>query len=643
MEELSDVSGRPSEVQTFSLSNAIARLNEQQRTAVFHLNGPCLVTAVPGSGKTESLTVRFLKLLDQGVKPENILCCTFTKKAAIEMKERVLKGRKNPFLQIPYVGTMHSIFYAMLNDHPEFARYPRIAVVTRDYSRFKYIIKIAKELGDSFKNIDVGELFRIISRAKNELKNPDELRLQLCEETGLRSYPVGTGCADVWEYYVRYEEMKQAEGAIDFDDMLVKTYEMFQDYPDLLKKWQDQFKYVMIDEFQDINLAQWEIIKMLIKPQNNLFVVGDANQSIYNFRGAKPEFLYNIENEVAGTKIIQMTKNYRSGDEIIDLANRVASHTEYFMAEIEGLNKPGTVYYNNYTSEGTQAHKITDKIKQLIKKGVSPNEIGVLYRTNDCAGMMEVVMAGEDVPFRTRAGHGFFSSKIVKDFIAYLEVSVEDNCESSMSRIINVPNRYLGKNFKESWTRKMEEFAMLPKDALGLEYEYDYWSKNAKELFYHLRFLETLKGNARKAVKYIRHDIGYEKFLLQDNASLDVDQGDLLGELEYIAEQRGSVEMMLEASQRVEKNPHAEEEKAVTLSTVHGAKGLEFEHVFFISLISGIIPHRYSEIDEKMEQEERRIFFVGVTRAKEALYLSGFVERAGKKVARSIFLDECLA
>lgn len=604
------------------------------------MNGPCIVTAVPGAGKTHSLTLRFKKLMEQGVRPNRILCCTFTKKAAIEMKERITASVKSPFFSAPYIGTMHSIFFAMLSDHPDLAKFKRIAVIHRDYTRLKYVIDIAKELGDKFANIDTKGLFQKISLAKNELLGPDEMRLRLCEETGETAYPVGPGCGNIWDYYQRYEEKKAKVGAIDYDDMLLKTWEMFQMYPDILEKWQNQFQYIMIDEFQDINLAQWEIIKMLVETHSNLFVVGDANQSIYGFRGSKPEFLYNFKNEMNGAKIIHMSRNYRSGDDIISLANKVARHTEYFMSEIEGIGKKGTVDYVNYQSEEIQAREISKKIQKLIASGVEPKDIGIIFRTNDCAGMIEINFANDKIPFKSRSGHGFFSSKIVKDVMAYLDSSYNDMCESSLSRIINVPNRFLGKAFKTRWAEIMDQFSMKPKEALLMEYDHQYWEKNAKDIYYHLQFLQDLSGDAQKAVKYIREDVGYDAYLMNDSSELGVDQGDMLSEIEYIADRQGNVRQMLEMANEVIKNPHAEDDNAVLLTTIHGSKGLEFEHVFLISLIAGIIPHKRSEKDEKAKHEERRMFFVGVTRAKRVLHLSSFGGSDGN-IKPSEFLEEC--
>lgn len=637
--ESSSATGNPSEVQKFSLSNEINNLNEQQRRAVFHKNGPCLVTAVPGAGKTHSLTIRFLKLLDEGVKPDKIMCCTFTVKAANEMKQRIDSSLNNPFLHTPYIGTMHSLFFAMLKDHPDYAKFRRIAVLTRNYSRLKYIIQIAKDLKDDFKQVDTKTFFGIISRAKNELKTPEELRHELCEKIEEKAYPVGPGCGNVWDYFKRYEELKSKAGVIDYDDMLVKTWEMFNMYPSILEKWQKQFDYIMIDEFQDINTAQWEIIKMLTAPDNNLFVVGDANQSIYSFRGSKPEFLYNIKDDLPSTKIIHMTKNYRCGDKIVDVANAIAKHTEYFMTEIEGLDKRGRVTYNNYGSEESQAQIIVSEIDQLIKSGLNPNEIGIIFRTNACAGMFELKLAVNEIPFRSKAGNGFFSSKIVKDFMAYLEASIRTDCVSSLSRIINVPNRYLGKSFKDDWTNKMNQYGVSPKDALGLDYKQGYWGKNAKELFYHLRFIESLSGDAQKAIKYIREDVGYDEYLLKDSSELDADHDDLLSELAYVADQMGNVGELIGMSDDIKRNANIDED-AVTLTSIHGAKGLEFKHVFFVSLINGIIPHKRSMEDEKAEQEERRMFFVGVTRAEDVLHLSCFTGE-GKGAMPSKFLKEC--
>ena len=405
----------------------------------------------------------------------------------------------------------------------------------------------------------------------------------------------------------------------------------------------------MIDEFQDINKAQWAVIKMLSTKHKNVFMVGDGNQSIYGFRGSNPEFLYNIKDEFPNVKIMHMAKNYRSGDNIINVANSVAKNTKYFMTEIEGTGKSDTVEYVLFESEEDQAHGITNKIKLLLEDGVDPDEIGVIFRTNECAGLLELKLAKKDIKFKSPKGDGFFGSKIVKDCLAYLTASLMDRCESDLSRIINVPNRYLGAAFKAAWEANIESNACLPKEALLLGYGHDYWKRNASELYFHLEKIKTLSSDAKKAIKYIREGVGYEEWLLKENSDIDLAKTDMLEELEYVAAHSETVPKLLESV--VEIKNHEVLESAVTLMTIHGSKGLEFEHVFFSSLIEGIIPHKWADSEEAIH-EERRMFFVGITRAEKGLYLSSFGDSKGKgeknkdgdngyRAKPSKFLNEC--
>lgn len=641
--EWSTLRGDHSGGSKYDYSERLKQLNPQQKQAVFHQHGVCLVNSVPGSGKTMALTMRFIRLVRTGVEPDRILCCTFTKKSAVEMKERIMAGVQGRNLYAPYIGTMHSLFYRMLHDDPRYYSLERIPVATRYFSKMKHIIASAKDFGDKIKEIDVGSLFRMISNAKNELMSPDDLRESLIKETGINAHPVGAGCNNVWDYYKEYEKRKQENREIDYDDMIYQTWYMFTTYPEILDKWQRAFDFILVDEFQDINTAQWEVIKLLASVHWNLFVVGDANQSIYRFRGSKPEFLYNLKREIPNVRIINMVKNYRSGEAIINVANSIIRKTEYYMAEIESVNEGGQVYYNHFTDEEDQAEHVVKCIKELVEHDVNPERIGIIYRTNSCSAMLEVQLAHKNIRFRSKSGDGFFGSKIVKDMMAYLKASIKVNCESELSRIINVPNRYLGMVFRTHWEKIIEEYEVSPKQALLMDYEKNHWKTNASELYYYLEALSSLSDRAEKAVQYIRKDVGYEEWIGKNDENINAAKHDLMNELEYVAEKAGDVPQLLKMSGDVLKNEAYED--AVTLMTVHGAKGSEYKYVFFVSLINGIIPHSKSA-GEEGEQEERRMFYVGITRAESELYLSSFdVKILGGETAKgrepSKFLSEC--
>lgn len=629
---------RTQEATKYDYETQIGLLSDQQKAAVFHSDGPCAVTAVPGSGKTMCLTMRIHKLIRDGVSPSRIMACTFTNKAAVEMKTRIIGAAEDPdHLYMSWIGTMHSMFRRMLETSPQWAdrlRQGKIPVAGRYFSRLKYIIAAAKTFGDKFDSVDKARVFNEISSAKNNLMNSEQYRYAYIQETGLTNNPAGPGCADIWDYYREYEVLKNTDGMIDFDDMIYRTWEMFELYPSVLERWQAEFDHILVDEFQDINLAQWQVIKMLSESSGNLFVVGDGNQSIYQFRGSRPEFLFNIEQELSDVTKINMSTNYRSGDMIIDYSNKILESAEYYITKIHGIGKPGFVTLTKYASPFDEAVGVVKKIKDLLDNGVPETEIGVIYRLNAVSGGFEIAMARKGIMYRSKTSDGFLGSSIVRDFVAYLKAATSDNCESSLSRILNTPNRYLGVGFRDAWARVMERYRLKPKEALLMDYDKSYWARNARELYYHLQMISSFDF-AFEAIDYIRYDMGYEDYISKNSDELDPSRVDMMNELDYIARQYPSIRSLLD---EIDKTIQYETTKdAVSLLTIHGSKGLEFDHVFFVSLVDGVIPHKGAKGESEIE-EERRMFFVAATRAKKHLHMSAIDDHgSGSSDGESIF------
>jgi len=637
------LNGHPSEVEKYNYDRLLKKLNPQQRNAVFHQDGPCAVISVPGSGKTACLTLRFIRLIKNNIEPERIMCCTFTKKAAIEMKERIIYGLNR--VDIPplsYIGTMHSLFLRMLKEHPKY--YKDVTVCSREFSRTKYIAKAAEKIGDPPESPKVNEILRWISYAKNNLMDPTQLKQYIAEhkiKVNINADNAVPVKGSIEHYYALYEDNKMQEGSIDYDDMIYQTWDMFKHYPGTLKRWQESFDYIMIDEFQDINRAQWEVIKMLIGTKKNLFIVGDGNQSIYGFRGSSPEFLFNIQRELGDSvRIINMNTNYRSGKKIIDVANVIMNNMTYKSAEIVGSNTDGLVNYNVYPTDMAEADIVCKKIVSLIEQGVNPEQIAVIYRMNACAAPYELGLAIDGVKFYSKSGDGFFGMSVVKDVIAYLRAAVLDDI-SCLSRIINIPNRYLGKAFIAEWKRAIDS-GIDPKEALLMQYSFKYWEKGASDLYYHLDMISRESFNAEKAIKYICNNIKYRDWInnkCSDDNVVNKSYDDILLELQYIGTKYGSVMALLEVIGGAGKSFKKTKDDAVTLTTIHGSKGLEFDHIFFVALDQGIIPHNNSvDIDE-----ERRMFYVGVTRARKQLFLSGSVKFVSRNIQKkeSEFITEC--
>jgi len=601
-------------------TNFIKTLNPEQKMAVMHGEGPCCVIAVPGSGKTRCLTARFARLLNDGVLAENILCCTFTNKAANEMKERIVA--LTGISDLPYVGTMHSIFCKILSDSPEYHRYKyddtKLPVLNRDYRKEKYLKLCAKEFGDDYGMVNHGHVLSSISYAKNSLMDPNQYKQYLIEKYGTLRHPAGNGCRDICDYYRLYEHLKDKDCYIDYDDMLYKTYQMLDRYPSILKVWRNRFKYILVDEFQDINKAQWEVIKLLAGKSRNVFVVGDANQSIYGFRGSRPEFMYEFASEMPGANVIGMSTNYRSGEGIINVANMVADKAEYTVNKIVGIRNGGHVYGKEFMDISSEAAWVVRKIRSLISSGTDPEEIGVVYRTRSVSGSYEFELIKNDIQFCTRDGDGFFGSSAVRDIVAYLDASIHKNCASSLSRILNRPNRYLGSAFKTAWEENLNK-GIEPVAALLEEYSMRYWTENALDLYSHLQEIRriSVKRPLNAVLQYIYDEIGYRAWLQGEEDVADISKSDMLDEILSIAANL-SIDEFIKMSNRAMNDRFRD--TGVMLSTVHGVKGLEFEIVFLTDVNDGILPHCKAGSDGL--QEERRIMYVAITRAKDMLYVT---------------------
>jgi DNA helicase-2/ATP-dependent DNA helicase PcrA len=608
-------------------------LNDEQARAVTSTEGPLLILAGAGSGKTKTLTHRIAHILaSRQATPYNILAVTFTNKAAGEMRGRVanLMGQNagnRSFM--PYLGTFHSIAVRMLRQDGEHVGIPRNFVIWDESDRQTAVKRVSRATGIDEKTFPPRLLASLISSAKNEMVSPAEFA-QVSGDT-----PAGRAAAKV---YPLYEKALKEAHALDFDDLIGRTVDMLAQYEAICHKWQQQFKYVLVDEYQDTNSAQYRLIKLLTGPHKNIAVVGDDWQSIYSWRGADFRNILNFEKDFPGCTVIKLEQNYRSTKNILDAAHSVISHNslrsdkKLWTASDQG----SPVQIMPVGNERREAEAILRRIRMAVDIGVrSYKDYAVLYRTNAQSRALEEVFVHHGLPYRIVGGVRFYDRKEVKDIVAYLRLIYQPGDIVSFERIVNVPARGIGPKSLaafQDWAarneyslptaldRVSEVPGLTPKAAAGLiELSNILRSFRAQveELppstlldglirrldYLHFLLDGTVQGEARAenvrelmSVANEYQDLGLDGFLEEISLVSDLDSADFSND-------------------------------AVTLMTLHSAKGLEFPAVFITGLEESIFPHSRSLYDATEMEEERRLMYVGMTRAKEELYLTYAVER----------------
>jgi DNA helicase-2/ATP-dependent DNA helicase PcrA len=608
-------------------------LNDEQARAVTSTEGPLLILAGAGSGKTKTLTHRIAHILaSRQATPYNILAVTFTNKAAGEMRGRVanLMGQNagnRSFM--PYLGTFHSIAVRLLRQDGEHVGIPRNFVIWDESDRQTAVKRVSRATGIDEKTFPPRLLASLISSAKNEMVSPAEFA-QVSGDT-----PAGRAAAKV---YPLYEKALKEAHALDFDDLIGRTVDMLAQYEAICHKWQQQFKYVLVDEYQDTNSAQYRLIKLLTGPHKNIAVVGDDWQSIYSWRGADFRNILNFEKDFPGCTVIKLEQNYRSTKNILDAAHSVISHNslrsdkKLWTASDQG----SPVQIMPVGNERREAEAILRRIRMAVDIGVrSYKDYAVLYRTNAQSRALEEVFVHHGLPYRIVGGVRFYDRKEVKDIVAYLRLIYQPGDIVSFERIVNVPARGIGPKSLaafQDWAarneyslptaldRVSEVPGLTPKAAAGLiELSNILRSFRAQveELppstlldglirrldYLHFLLDGTVQGEARAenvrelmSVANEYQDLGLDGFLEEISLVSDLDSADFSND-------------------------------AVTLMTLHSAKGLEFPAVFITGLEESIFPHSRSLYDATEMEEERRLMYVGMTRAKEELYLTYAVER----------------
>ena len=596
-----------------------------------------MVLAGPGSGKTTVITHRVKCLIEEyGVEPGSILVITFTRAAAEEMKQRfwhLLEGRRPPVS----FGTFHAVFFSILKHA---YRYDASNIV-REEQR----IRIIRELIDKF-HIDVEDeaeftasILSEISMVKGEMMSLEHYYSKNCSETVFKNL------------YNGYGEALAGKGLLDFDDMLVMCYELFTQRKDILKAWQQKYKFILIDEFQDINRVQYEIVKMLAKPEDNLFIVGDDDQSIYRFRGAKPEIMLGFLRDYPQAQQVLLGINYRSTSTIVDAASNLIRHNktryEKVLRAERGVGK--TVATTVWEDAQTETKGIVEEIQDYVKMGFCLSDIAVLYRTNMEPRLLMERMMEYNVPFQMRdALPNLYEHWITQDILAYIRIAGDElaahrqAARTDVLRIINRPKRYV--------SREALEGQVISWDAVKSWYQDKDWMvERIEQLEYDLRMIGRMAPVA--AVNYIRKASGYDDYLREYAEYRRMKPEELLEVADQLQESAAGFKTadawfhhMKEYAEQLKKQAmHRGEQDVdcVSLMTMHSAKGLEFPIVYILDANERVTPHHKAVLDADLE-EERRMFYVAMTRAKDRLHVCYTKERYGKQQDRSRFIDEYL-
>lgn len=603
-----------------------------QNKAIMHKDGPAIIIAGPGSGKTLVITQRTLRLCeDEGVDPSKILVVTFTKAAAKQMKTRFQKLSGGLYSQVSF-GTFHSVFFTILKNE---YRYTSSNILTED-KRYELVMELLA--GYKFDYDDekefVSGVLSEISLVKGGLINVEAYSSLLMSEDIFR------------EIYKKYNRFLMESRLLDFDDMLIRCYHLLRTNERVLNFWRERFEYIMIDEFQDINTVQYLIMRMLARPLNNIFIVGDDDQSVYSFRGAKPAIMLNFEKDFPGCKKIVLDDNYRSGAKIIEAAKRLIDNNEHrFDKDIRAFRKEeGEISVREFATLSAQNDYMAKSIRAFNAQGISYSDMAVLIRTNSQAGVIADKLMEYNIPFSVKEGiPDIFDHFIAKDMMSYIKAagqivkSRDDSADRELlTRIINRPNRYIS---RDALLR-----SKVSKNDMCTFYKDREWMIERIELMYdHLKFISGLSPYA--AICYIRNKVGYDDYIKDYAKERKIDEEELFAVMEELSESAKRFKTVEEwqnyRNEFKKKLSDQKNDECVSIMTFHGAKGLEFDTVFIADANEEITPHNKEKTPAGIE-EERRMFYVAMTRAINRLYILSERERYNKELIPSRFVGEIL-
>ena len=605
------------------------KINKSQLKAIRHDKGPMLVLAGPGSGKTLVITRRTMNLIEEhGVNPSNILVITFTKAAAGEMKERFHKLTQGAGRGVNF-GTFHAVFFTIL----KYAYNFNGSNIIREEQRYQIFREIIQKL-----ELDIDDEKDVINNMMSEIS------LVKGERMDIKHYhSINFSHDDFPKIYGYYQKALRHANLIDFDDMLLLCYELLTKRPDILELWQKRFKYILIDEFQDINQVQYDIIKMLAMPENNLFIVGDDDQSIYRFRGAKPEIMLNFNKDYPKSLVVKLDINYRSTKRIVRAAaNVIKNNKNRFPKDIrtenkEG-NKPEIITFDELKDQNME---VVNKILKYYKAGTSYSDMAVLFRTNTQPRSLVSKLMEFNIPFHMKDNiPDIYEHWISKNILAYIDIARGSRDRGLFLQIINRPNRYISRGIFRKPTVNIN-------DIRDSYHDKEWMLDRIYKFEYDLNMLRKMAPFA--AINYIRKGIGYDEFLKDYAKERRINEEELFDVLEELHEGSrdyatfedwfGYIKTYKEDLILQSQRQRDSTRDSLTMATMHSSKGLEYKVVFIIDANEGIVPHHKSILDEDLE-EERRLFYVAMTRAKEHLHIYSVKKRYNKEFDPSRFVGE---
>jgi len=623
------------------VENLLSDLNNPQKEAVLATEGPVLVLAGAGSGKTKALTHRLAYLMrEKKISPYNILAVTFTNKAAKEMEQRVAKllGFGDVSYRLPWMGTFHSVCVRILRREADYIGFSRSFTIYDENDKLSVIKRLMKDLGVDPKRFNPSSVTYFISGAKNELIDAKEYKKYI-------NSPFEKVTSQVYE---RYENYLRKANALDFDDLIMQCVLLFQNNPKILEKYQELFKYILIDEYQDTNQAQYIWTKLLAEKHKNIMVVGDDYQSIYSWRGANFRNILNFEKDYKSAKVVKLEQNYRSTQTILEAANEVIKYnenkTDKKLWTENSKGTPITVY--EALNEKDEAEFVVTEIRSISNRdsSVDYSNFAVLYRTNAQSRAVEEIFLRYNIPYRVIGGVRFYDRKEIKDVISFLKFLANPRDFEAFARMVAAPSRGIGEKtvdkIREFFQNNQESSQLFSNETIEqLSTEFPKKVLDFFKLLLELHGLSLTK-NLDQLIYNVAIKSGYKDYLL-DGTPEGEGRWENVEELMTVAEQieatqnqrsededRSTLEIFLEQVALVQDTDQVStEEGVVTLMTLHSAKGLEFDNVFIVGAEEGLFPHSRALMDMSEMEEERRLAYVGITRAKKRLYLIYASER----------------
>ena len=600
------------------------KYHDNQRRAIEHFNGPALVLSGPGSGKTAVIVERIRTLIEKrNVNPEQILVVTFTKAAAKEMEMRFQNGMNGGRGKMVTFGTFHSVFWGILKETSGFRGKEIITEKEKSYLLKQCLL--SNEMQTSVDEEFITNLLGEIARVKGNSEG--------IENAGKSE--------EFKRIFKQYQRALQLENRMDFEDILQETYHLLYSKKEVRSTWQQRFSYILVDEFQDINEIQYRTVQLLAQPENNLFVVGDEDQAIYGFRGARPEMIFRFQQDYENHQLIQLNVNYRCTETIVEAAGKLISHnTLRTDKELQADKKGGkNLSIRQFKNQGEELISLTAEIRRKLKQGYEKDEIAILVRNNSQIPVIMKVLQNNGIGgCAKKQSKGLHKGMVFQDISAYLMAS-EDYPEKELMenrgllKIMNKPRRFLPREMVlqkgMTWERLKEQLRNCPEIMEQIE-----------NLEFGLGMIKKLPAYA--AINFIRKGMKYDEYLLEYAKEHQCNKKELFRQLEEIQNNAYSVKTVWEwLERRKEEGDEPGEHKGIQLMTMHGAKGLEFPVVFLPDCNQGIIPTKTSLLEGRIE-EERRVFYVAMTRAEKELYIWGVKEQLGTPVEMSIFVDEIL-